>query len=201
MSENRFQNKYRIPSSRAEWHSYEGGGFFVTVCTQYRQKYFGEIECGEMRLSELGKYLAEQIVITPQMRSDMNVEIPSFVIMPNHVHMIVVINVNEYNALDYNAVFQCRDAMHCVSTTTTTTMCNGDKIRNRFSPQSKNLASVVRGIKIATTVFARKNNIPFAWQTRYYDRIIRNTAEMNRIAWYIENNVAHWEEDENHLDV
>ena len=92
MSENRFQNKYRIPSSRAEWHSYEGGGFFVTVCTQYRQNYFGEIECGEMRLSELGKYLAEQIVITPQMRSDMNVEIPSFVIMPNHVHMIVVIN-------------------------------------------------------------------------------------------------------------
>ena len=89
MSENRFQNKYRIPSSRAEWHSYEGGGFFVTVCTQYRQKYFGEIECGEMRLSELGKYLAEQIVITPQMRSDMNVEIPSFVIMPNHVHMII----------------------------------------------------------------------------------------------------------------
>lgn len=130
MSENRFQNKYRIPSARADWHSYEGGVFFVTVCTQYRQNYFGEIECGEMRLSELGKYLAEQIVITPQMHSDMNVEIPSFVIMPNHVHMIVVINDNEYNMLDYNAAFQCRDgirqcrdgmrqcrdAMHCVST-------------------------------------------------------------------------------------
>jgi len=64
---------------------------------------------------------------------------------------------------------------------------------NKFSPQSKNLASVIRGIKISTTTFARKNQIPFQWQRSFYDRIIRDTDEMNRIAEYIENNVAEWD--------
>ncbi|MBQ6276793.1 MAG: hypothetical protein IJK62_08820 [Bacteroidales bacterium] len=66
---------------------------------------------------------------------------------------------------------------------------------NKFAPQSKNLASVIRGIKISTTTFARKNAIPFAWQSRFYDHIIRDSAEMNSIAEYIENNVAQWECD------
>lgn len=63
---------------------------------------------------------------------------------------------------------------------------------NKFGPQSKNLASVIRGFKIGVTKFANENNIPFAWQPRFYDRIIRNTDEMNRIAEYIEGNVARW---------
>ena len=97
--------------------------------------------------------------------------------MPNHVHLIVVIGNNEYNR---------RDAMHCVST--------GQSL-NKFAPQSKNLSSVIRGIKISTTMYARKHNIPFMWQTRFHDRIIRSTEELNAIADYIENNVAKWEYD------
>ena len=100
--------------------------------------------------------------------------------MPNHVHLIIFIGNNEYNAVSVHR----RDAMHCVST------------QDNFSPQSKNLSSIVRGIKIGTTVYARKNNIPFAWQARFHDRIIRNQNELNRIAKYIENNVAQWEYDE-----
>ncbi len=93
----------------------------------------------------------------------------------------------------------CRGAMHCAPTIGTT---NGDtnhcvptdgEPMNKFSPQSKNLASVIRGIKISTTTFARKNQITFAWQRSFHDRIIRDTAEMNRIAEYIENNVAEWD--------
>ena len=45
------------------------------------------------------------------------------------------------------------------------------------------------------TRFARKHNIPFAWQTRFHDHIIRDTDEMNDIADYIENNVAKWQND------
>ena len=54
---------------------------------------------------------------------------------------------------------------------------------------------MIRGFKIGVTKFARQNNIPFAWQSRYYDHIIRDSAEMNRIAEYIENNVAEWNEN------
>lgn len=68
-------------------------------------------------------------------------------------------------------------------------------VRQGFGPQSKNLSSIVRGIKIGTTAYARRNNLPFAWQARFHDRIIRDQEEMNRIAEYIENNVARWEYD------
>jgi len=66
---------------------------------------------------------------------------------------------------------------------------------NRFSPQSKNLASVIRGFKIGVTKFARQNRFPFEWQPRYYEHIIRNMDELYFITDYIENNVAKWEED------
>ena len=66
---------------------------------------------------------------------------------------------------------------------------------NRFGPQSKNLASVIRGFKIGVTKFARRHNIPFEWQPRYYDHIIRDMEELDFITDYIENNVSNWEED------
>ena len=53
----------------------------------------------------------------------------------------------------------------------------------------------MRGLKSAVTKFANKNRIVFAWQTRFYDHIIRNQSEMNRIVDYIENNPALWDSD------
>jgi REP element-mobilizing transposase RayT len=67
---------------------------------------------------------------------------------------------------------------------------------NRFGSQSKNLASVMRGFKSAVTKFARMNSIPFAWQTRFHDRVIRNFDEHNRIAYYINGNIENWKDDE-----
>ena len=58
------------------------------------------------------------------------------------------------------------------------------------------LAIVIGGIKRAVSLFARKQQIEFGWQSRYYDRIIRNHREGNNIANYIENNVARWDSDE-----
>ena len=69
--------------------------------------YFGEISNGDMKLSEIGQCLQEQIILTTKIRANMNIEIPLYVIMPNHVHLIVLINENQFN---------CIDAMRCVST-------------------------------------------------------------------------------------
>lgn len=57
------------------------------------------------------------------------------------------------------------------------------------------LTVVIRGLKSSITKFAHENNIPFAWQTRFHDRIVRNQGELNRIALYIERNVAKWYEE------
>lgn len=101
MSDIRFKNRYRIPSARAEWHDYSGGIYFVTICTHNREHYFGEVADGEMRLSEIGKYVDSQFQNIHCHYS--HVQIPLWVVMPNHVHCIVVIEA------------ECRDAIHRVS--------------------------------------------------------------------------------------
>ncbi len=186
MDETKYKGRYRIPSARAWWHQYKGGSYYVTICTKNRENYFGQIENGVMEMSEIGKCLNEQILLTSEMRADMNVDIPLFSIMPNHVHLIVVIGENVYNtSVEYDDGMSGRDAMLCVS-----------ESANTFSPQSKNLASIIRGIKIGTKAYASNNNIEFDWQPRFHDHIIRNIDELNAIAKYIENNVANWKEDD-----
>ena len=61
---------------------------------------------------------------------------------------------------------------------------------------SQSLGTVIRGVKARISHAAHQNSIPFAWQSRFHDRIIRNQEELNRIAEYIENNVAKWDVDE-----
>ncbi len=56
MSDDKFKNRYRIPSARAAWHDYLGGAYFVTICTKDREFYFGKIEDEQMHLSEIGEY-------------------------------------------------------------------------------------------------------------------------------------------------
>ena len=87
----KFKNKYRIPSARLEnWDYGANGAYFITICTHKMQHYFGEVYEHEMQLNELGK-LAHDLwqEITNQFPY---VELGNFVIMPNHMHGILIIN-------------------------------------------------------------------------------------------------------------
>jgi len=64
--------------------------------------------------------------------------------------------------------------------------------KSKQGPQSNNLSSVIRGYKSAVTMYARKNNIPFGWQSRFHDHVIRSHAEYGRISDYIINNPSNW---------
>ena len=169
MADAKYNKIYRIPTSRAVWGDYSVGMFFVTICTAGHIHYFGEIVGGEMRMSDLGRYAAEcWININVHFP---HVESPLFVIMPNHVHGILVLRQQIGS-------------------------CGRDDARNRYGGQSRNLASVIRGYKSVVTAFAKANAMDFAWQPRYYDHIIRNVNEMNSISNYIQNNIAKWDADE-----
>lgn len=193
MSDDRWQNKYRIESARAIWHDYDGGIYFITICTKYREHFFGEIRDGKMVLSEIGGYAAEQFqnVSTHYPYA----EIPLFTIMPNHVHAIVVVSACRDVACNVSSMepnHYAGDVARYVST-------NGNE-KNEYmaerSPKRGSLAVIIRGIKSAVTHFANENALDFAWQSRFHDHIIRDNSEMNRIANYIENNVANWVDDE-----
>ena len=155
---------YRPGTTRANWTNYTVGRFFVTICTHEKRHHFGTITNGEMHLSEIGKFLDEQIKCTTSLRDGKNVQIPIYTIMPNHVHMIVCIGHNNVATSNNNA----------------------------FKPQTNNLASIVRGIKSSVTSYCKNNNIDFAWQPRYYDIIIQTDIEYHDIAKYIGNNVLNW---------
>src|SRR3990172_7299432 len=188
MSE-KYNDIYRIESSRLQnWNYQWQGEYFITICTDQRFSFFGDIEDGTMILSEIGKIAESEWTRTPDIRPDMNIELDAFCIMPNHFHGIIIIGKNEYNRRRNR-----RDAMHRVSTVThrVSTLAAGTK--NRFSPQRKNLASIIRGYKSAVTMYARKNNIVFKWQARFYDHIMRDDASRQRIRQYIENNAANWD--------
>jgi hypothetical protein len=67
-------------------------------------------------------------------------------------------------------------------------------MRNIAERQSL-LSIVIGGLKSSVTKYAHQHNIPFAWQDRFHDHIIRNQDELNMIATYIENNPANWKGD------
>jgi len=67
--------------------------------------------------------------------------------------------------------------------------------KNQFGPQSKNLASIIRGFKIGVTKYAKKRNIPFQWQPRYYDKTIRDEKALNNVRQYIVQNPLNWHKD------
>jgi REP element-mobilizing transposase RayT len=135
--------------------------YFITICTKNRECYFGgmvETQCiaslpPTLQPTEIGKIAESEGFKTLELRPDMNLELGEFIVMPNHIHRVILIGENDYNHRDIR-----RDAMHGVYTT------GKPEYNNQFAPQSKNIASIIRGYKSAVTIYARKNNIEFDWQ-------------------------------------
>ncbi len=112
------------------------------------------------------------------------VKLGEFVVMPNHVHGIIII---DKPTVDYTTVM--------VETQNFASLPSSQHRKNKFGPQSKNLASIVRGYKIGVTKNARQINPDFAWQPRFYDHIIRNQKSFFDISQYIINNPLNWTND------
>ncbi|MDD3120053.1 MAG: transposase, partial [Candidatus Gracilibacteria bacterium] len=91
MNTEKFKNKFRIQSNRLSNFDYSSSGaYFVTICANNRENVFGEIVNGEIILNDIGQIVEEEILATEKIRK--NVIIDEFVIMPNHVHVIIFLN-------------------------------------------------------------------------------------------------------------
>jgi len=200
MSNSKFKNKYRISSARAEWHDYSGGNYFVTICTAEQKRYFGEIVDGEMRLSEIGKYADECVRKIEELHPD--VSVPLYVVMPNHIHLIVCVGVVETSYYGVSAEMPAEETPRCDVSTETfideTPRCDvstNEKMQS-IARKCGRLSHVISRYKSVVTRYANENDISFKWQTRFYDRIIRNQKEINETVEYIVNNPRKWEVDE-----
>lgn len=171
------------------WKEYDyasPGWYFVTICTKERRHYFGKIENREMILSEIGKICKQELEIMINKRP--SVDIHTYVIMPNHVHLLFVVK-------------ECRDmGLPCPKKDHHE---DGRDIGLSY-PMNKDDASIrpyessiITNQSIWSIVWWRKSAITkqcnlkwlsFARQYRYHDHIIRNTQEYERIKYYIETN-------------
>ncbi len=208
-----YNNLYRIPSARMGGHAYDGGSYFVTICTKDRECHFGDIVAGadgkkKMILSAIGQYADEQICnITTHCPY---ATVPLWVVMPNHVHLIVVIDggmvphkrrmnvetVCTPSLVNHVDATLIQDGVHTVSTNARWKNPNEvNEFMREISKRKGWLSVAIGGMKRAVTKFSHENEIPFAWQARFHDHVIRDREDMNRIADYITCNVQHWDED------
>lgn len=175
-----FNNKYRIKSARLkDWDYSWPGYYFVTICTKNRINFFGEVENEKMCLSDIGRIVESEWIITEQIRK--NVKIDKFFIMPNHIHGILVID-------DANCSVEA--PRRGASTTAL-------KPHHRPEWKSDSLGSIINQFKSVCTKKIWKIDPAFAWQSRFYDHIIRNEESLNNIRQYIINNPKKWWRDRN----
>jgi hypothetical protein len=87
----KFRNKYRIESNRLKiWDYSNVWWYYVTICTKGKINHFGKVENGKMVLNEIGKIARNCWIKIPD--HNRGTELDEFVIMPNHVHGIIIID-------------------------------------------------------------------------------------------------------------
>ena len=159
----------------------------MTICTYQKHCYFGNIVNAQMQLSQVGKIAHKHWQEIPN-HCD-GVDIDQYVIMPNHVHGIIVINRPDQPR---------RDVPWYVSTTDNNDV---DQKMSKLSPKPESLGAIVRSYKSSVTRWCRQNDDDiFRWQPRFYENIIRDEISLNNIRQYIVNNPAKWSEDKNYVD-
>jgi putative transposase len=180
-----FKNKYRIESVRLKGYNYSSPGeYFITICTGGRIKWFGNVVNGEMKRNEMGEIAHQSWMEIPNHHT--NVLLDEFIVMPNHVHGIIVLCGNVACNPDGNVENEnCRDVVCNVSTT-------------GISPKRGSLGAIIRSYKSAVTNGCHtRGHDKFTWQSRFYDHIIRDEKGLNEIRFYIRNNPSRWEFDRN----
>lgn len=163
--------------------------FFVTVCTYGRQHLFGEIMNGEMVLNEAGNIVYWEWYRSEEIRREVTLD--AFVIMPNHIHGIVIIQQPAANPIAEDVGTSDRSSLR------------GRQYGSAAGGTGKRtLSAMMAGFKSsATTRINQLRQTPgiAVWQDRYHDRIIRGERELQAIRTYIECNPANWAADEENL--
>ncbi len=188
------------------------GGYYVTVVAFHRECLFGEIVDGEMRLNALGRIVREEWFRSAEIRKEIRLEEDEFVVMPNHIHGIIWIydvgadgvRPDDGQQIIKPTGFNARGAYHAP-----------------LQRPPKSLGSFIAGFKASVTSRAGRELIGRAgiepasaisgprgpdnsaniWQRNYYEHIIRDQKDYERIAGYILANPSNWNADDENPEI
>lgn len=172
----------------------ENGAYFVTICTYEKKCIFGYVKDGKMHCNDCGRIANEEIENTIKLRGKNGVRINKYVVMPNHVHLLIELTKES----DESGVGTRR----AVST---------DKY-NAFSKSvSQSISTIVGAYKSAVTrridlqsghgspcPYEKPAKSPI-WQSRFHDHIIRTQKDYDQIWEYIDTNPLKWELDKYYM--
>ncbi|MFZ0522664.1 MAG: transposase [Candidatus Acidiferrales bacterium] len=157
------------------------GSYFITIQTHRGKHIFGKIISGQMKLSAVGQAVSECWLGIPDHFG--GVELEEYVVMPNHVHGIIMIRARARHAVPLRTRTEHAEAFG--------------------HPRPASVPTIVRSFKSAATQHARKilgQQEVQIWQRSYFERVIRSPQEFRKIRKYILLNPARWEFDRNTLD-
>lgn len=180
-----YQTKQRKLNRLAYYDYAQNGCYFVTICTKDRTENFGQIIKEGMELSPIGKNVYQCWLDIPKHFPD--VLLDDFVIMPNHVHGIIIIKPKN----------------NMIAGVGNKNFCSLQKDQTIFwqTIWARSLSSVIRGFKIGVTSWCRKNgHSDFNWQKSFYDHVIRQQESLEKIRFYILENPLKWERDRNNKE-
>ena len=162
-----YNTMYNRKSIRLKDYDYsQSGGYFITICSYKNEFIFGKIMNGRVTICQYEDILKNNWNLLPE--SDPNIELDVFTIMPNHIHGILFIQ-------------------------------NAEKGGETPPLRRLTLGQVIAKFKYLTTKeinLVRRTPGQKVWQRNYYERVIRNEKELEKIREYIVFNYLKWESDD-----
>jgi putative transposase len=175
-----YQGKHRVETTRLQaWDYRSSAWYFVTICTRNRAGMLGTVCGGQAKLSAAGEIAAAELVALAKHYS--HVVIDCFIVMPNHVHLILVLDGNHRYSVEPGASIE-RAVVR----------------KPRFLPPlSGSLSAIIRSYKAGVTRRCRDIGLrDFGWQTRFHEHILRGNIAVNAVRDYIARNPVNWLKDQ-----
>ena len=167
------------------------GAYFVTICTHERQHLFGEIVGGNMILNEIGKIVLAQWQKIPG--RFMHVELDEFIVMPNHLHGILIINDwNEGHPQGVPVRAGLAPALGLVHPSDEVFAYEG------CAPKLGDIIGAYKSLvanDCLKSFKSRHQTMGKIWHRNYYEHIITTDHEYEQIAEYIYFNPQNWQSD------
>jgi len=166
--------KQRKPNRLKKYDYSSSGWYFITICTQNREHFFGNIVNNIMVMNKFGKIVNLQWLWLKKQYVDF-VDTDEFIIMPNHFHGILIIK-NILNPV-------------------------GTGLDLSLQKKCLSLSNIIGAFKTTSSKYIHQTGLnSFKWQRSFYDHIIRNEYSLFRIREYIKDNPRNWEDDRNNID-
>jgi putative transposase len=184
------QKHHRRSIRLPEYDYGQPGAYFVTIVAWHRQCLFGRVVDGEMKLSSFGLVAKQQWEKLPNRFP--NIELGAFIIMPNHMHAIIVITAGRGTAENQSD----RDGE----------LTRRAPTQEGFQkPVKGSIPTIVRSYKSAVSLrinlMRGTQDVP-VWQRNYYEHVIRNGTDLRNKTDYINANPLLWnKDDENPLNI